>query len=170
MSVSWYRVVDPQSPLFGCDVKGWISEAAIGADDALVIQAMRRIDMVVGDRPYQMIASDGENLGLAIRTDQLEVSAVQDDLIEMTRTHPYGEIISEKKLGDEISLTLVLYGRALQAAYVDGSIVVAKNTWLSSDLQELTDLADYLEAMFKDASSFTLIDFIKSGAFEYGKA
>lgn len=114
----WYRVTDPLSPLFGCDVRGWVSEAAIGPDNALVVEAMRRIDVFVGDRPFQLVATPGENLGLAVRTDQLEESPLQDDIIELTTDSPYGKCVDEEEAtrADDLNLHVTTYERAIQVA------------------------------------------------------
>jgi hypothetical protein len=162
----WYRVIDPQSPLFGCEVRGWISEAAIGADNALVVEAMRRLDMIVGDRPFQMIAAAGDNLGLAIRADQLEVSAVQEDIVEMSRESPYGKFVDEWRYDNDRSgyeLQLVRYEGALQAVLRSEDGIVAKNTWISSESQDLSDLESHLTNMLGSADPANLEIFIQTG-------
>ena len=118
-SVKWWRVVDPLNPLCGCDVKGWDSEAVFGPDDALAVTALRRLDVLVGDRPFQLVAAEGEHLGVAVLREHLEPSPVQDDRIEIGYDNPHGRCLSEVSIpgpdGDE--LRVARYERAIQVAY-----------------------------------------------------
>lgn len=121
VKVKWYRVVDPLSPLYGCDVRGYDAECSFGPDDGLVIQAMRRVDIFVGDRPFQLVAPEGETLGLMILSSQLEPSPIQDEVVELSTELPYGEFLEEVEDGPrgdetEARLTCVAYEERYQIA------------------------------------------------------
>jgi hypothetical protein len=87
----------------------------------LIILAMRRVDVFVGDRPFQLIAPEGETLGLLIMQDRLEPSPLQDDIVELSTDLPYGEFLEEVEdgpRGDETGarLTCVAYEERYQIA------------------------------------------------------
>lgn len=127
----WYRVNDPLSPVYGCDVRGWRAEAVFGPDDALVVIAMRRVDIFVGDRPFQLVAPDGENLGLAVRTDQLVESPIQDEIMETGTDRPYGLCIDESEMrrADGCTIRMARFERAIQVALEDAEgNLLATNT------------------------------------------
>lgn len=129
--MKWFRVVDPLSPLYGCDVRGWESEAAFGPDDALIVTAMRRVDVFVGNRPFQLVAKQGEDLGLAVRTSQLDVSPVQDEIIETGTDRPHGLCLDESEMTrlDGVTLRVARYERATQIALEDpDGVLVATAT------------------------------------------
>lgn len=126
--VKWYRVIDPLSPLYGCDVRGWkknIGSNDLSYDEMLVVCAMRRIDVFVGDRPFQLIAPEGENLGLLIVLQCLEPSPLQDDVVELTTDIPYGEFLEEVEVSrdDGCVLHIVAFERAFQVALLVPSII-----------------------------------------------
>lgn len=130
--VKWYRVIDPLNPLFGCDVRG---EQAVDSRGNpvrfLVIEAMRRIDVFVGDRPFQLIAPEGQNLGLMIREDQLGDSPLQDDVIELSTDLPYGECLDEEHhtRADGLTVHAVTYEHAAQVALLkDGKLLKTRTT------------------------------------------
>lgn len=117
----WFRVTDPLSPLYGCDVRGWRSQAVFGADDALVVTALRRVDVFVGDRPFQLIAPEGEDLGVAVRTEQLQESPLQDETVETGTDRPHGLCLDESEMtrSDGSTLRIARYERATQIAVED---------------------------------------------------
>jgi hypothetical protein len=119
----WFRVTDPLSPLYGCDVRGWRSQAVFGADDALVVIALRRVDVFVGDRPFQLVAREGEDLGIAVRADQLDESPLQDETIETGTDRPHGLCIDESEMSrnDGSTLRIARYERATQIAVEDNN-------------------------------------------------
>lgn len=119
--VKWYRVIDPLSPLYGCDVRGWrkpVGNNEMTIQDFMVIEAMRRVDIFVGDRPFQLVAPDGEMLGLLIDWTQLEPSPLQDEIVELATDMPYGEFLEEVELNREDGCVLHLsaYERLYQVA------------------------------------------------------
>lgn len=120
--VKWFRVIDPLSPLYGCDVRGHCVDCSFGPDDGLVIRAMRRVDIFVGDRPFQLVAPEGETLGLIIISSQLEPSPIQDDIVELSTDLPYGKFLGEVEEGPrnddetEARLTCVAYEKRCQIA------------------------------------------------------
>lgn len=113
----WYRVVDPVNPLCGCDVR--IDDAV--KDDAVYheVVALRRVDVLVGDRPFQLRAPDGQGLGVCVAGSHLEESPIQDDVVEIAYDSPYGKCLDELSIpgpdGDQ--LQIARYERAIQAAY-----------------------------------------------------
>lgn len=116
----WYRVIDPLSPLHGCDVSGreWLVESG---GHLLVIDGVRRVDIFVGDRPFQRMAGAEQNLGLYINFDQLEDSLIQDEVVELARDKPYGIFLNESNMTrlDGHTLRVVQYERATQVALDD---------------------------------------------------
>lgn len=120
---NWYRVVDPLNPLYGCDVSGdraaWDDET----DETLMISVkkMRRVDVFVGDRPFQLIAKEGESLGLWIDVKHLEDSPLQDDVVELDTTRPYGLCLDEAEMTrrDGVTLRIARYENAVQIAIED---------------------------------------------------
>jgi hypothetical protein len=121
-SKKWYRVIDPLSPLHGCDVSGreWLVESG---SHLLVIDGVRRVDIFVGDRPFQRIAGAERHLGLYIEFSQLEDSLIQDEVVELSREKPYGIFLNESSMTrntDGHTLRIVQYERATQVALDDG--------------------------------------------------
>ena len=117
MSEKWYRVSDPISPLYGCDVKGYEIDSMFGPDDGMVLCALRRIDIFKGDRPFQLVAPVGEDLGIIISCDQLCLSPLQDDIVELATDLPYGRFLEESELFvSDLVLNIVTYERAHQVA------------------------------------------------------
>lgn len=120
-TIKWYRVIDPLSPLYGCDVTGY--DAADGAyeipkETYLNLTGMRRVDIFVGDRPFQLMAPKNENLGLMVLFQQLEKSPLQDEIVELATDLPYGEFLEEVELSrkDDCTLHLVAYENLYQIA------------------------------------------------------
>ncbi len=142
--VKWYRVIDPLSPLYGCDVRGYSAECVFGPDDGLVIKAMRRVDIFVGDRPFQLIAPQGETLGLVIDSRQLEPSPLQDETVELATDLPYGEFLEEveDERGDRLRLHSVAYENAYQVALTspEGVIVTRTIQNLNDELIEIREM------------------------------
>lgn len=120
MEKKWYRVVDPLSPLYGCDVTGYRTAWDSDTDETLMIAitAMRRVDVFVGDRPFQLVAKDGESLGLWIDVECLDDSPVQDETVETGTDRPHGICIDESEMerGDGVKLRVARYERATQIA------------------------------------------------------
>lgn len=137
--VRWFRVIDPLSPLYGCDVRGFkkpVGNSAMTVQDFLVIEAMRRVDIFVGDRPFQLVAPSGECLGLLIDWTQLEPSPIQDEIVELSTDLPYGEFLEEVLDEREgLQLHCVAYERAYQVALLgtDPPSVIVSRTLQNSD-------------------------------------
>ncbi len=114
----WFRVVDPLSPLFGCDVTV-IGSTLKGFKH---VMSMRRMDIFVGDRPFQLIAPEGESLGILIKESHLEESPLQVDVIEIGSSRPFGICLDESEMqrGDDLVLHIVNYEQATQIALKDG--------------------------------------------------
>lgn len=119
--VKWFRVIDPLSPLYGCDVRGYDAHESpfdIPKETFLTLTALRRVDVFVGDRPFQLIAPEKENLGLLVLFQQLEPSPLQDDIVELSTDLPYGEFLEEVEdaRGDGAKLHCVAYEQVYQIA------------------------------------------------------
>lgn len=122
--VKWYRVIDPLSPLYGCDVRGYdASEGPYEIPKGTYLNAtgMRRVDVFVGDRPFQLMAPKNENLGLMVLFQQLEPSPIQDEVVELSTELPYGDFLEEVEDGPrgdetEARLTCVAYEERYQIA------------------------------------------------------
>lgn len=145
----WYRVVERLSPLCGCDVRVEVT----GKYDWPLIVALRRVDVFAGDRPYQLVAAEGENLGIAVDPDDLELAPIQDDIVELTTRSPYGECLEESELireGSNLVLRCAFYERASQISLeAQGTGVLASRTFLAEDHGErVAELAD----LFADVS------------------
>jgi hypothetical protein len=115
--VKWFRVVDPLSPLFGSDVR-----CASEEDGWMLIDGLRRVDIFMGDRPFQLLAPEGEDLGLRIDSDCLRESHVQDDVVELVTDRPFGISIDEGEMtrDDGLTLTIARFERAVQVALKAG--------------------------------------------------
>ncbi len=123
----WYRVIDPLNPLFGCDVllsgrAVWNIEWAFDEDVKFYqVIAMRRVDVFVGDRPFQLVAKEGEDLGLMISSCCIASSPIQDETVELTTDRPYGLCIDESEMTrrDGYTLRVARYEQATQVALSD---------------------------------------------------
>lgn len=161
--VKWYRVIDPLSPLYGCDVRGYdASEGPYGIPKGtyLNVSGMRRVDIFVGDRPFQLMAPKNENLGLMVLFQQLESSPIQDEIVELSTELPYGEFLEEVEDGPrgdetEARLTCVAYEELYQIALkwrdpVSSTINVFSRTVLNSAgdiarIREAFNRGDYVD-------------------------
>lgn len=124
----WYRVIDPLNPLYGADVMtGGYTDVIEGDDDREVryydVEALRRMDMFFGDRPFQLVAKKGSNLGLMIHEDAIVESPMQSDVVVTGTDRPHGICLNESdmKRKDGCSLQIVKYERATQIALRDGN-------------------------------------------------
>lgn len=123
----WYRVIDPLSPLYGCDVlldghRVWGVEWAVDADESFYrVVAMRRVDVFVGDRPFQLVAKDGQDLGLMISNACFAASPVQDEIVVTGTDRPHGLCLDESEMTREDGATLRIarYEKATQIAVED---------------------------------------------------
>lgn len=130
--LKWYRVIDPLSPLYGCDVSGYDASnlGQVPSGTYLNLTAMRRIDIFVGDRPFQLVAPKNENLGLMILFQQLEESPLQDELVELSTTRPHGKCVDdsyEVERSDGSRLKIVQYERIFQVALASKSALISSN-------------------------------------------
>lgn len=118
----WHRVIDPLNPLFGCDVLlDWNAATTSKSQVWFSVRGMRRIDVFVGDRPFQLIAPPGENLGITINPEHLEESPLQDDIVELSTDRPFGLCLSEASVlrSDGCCFRIATFERMSQVA-VDG--------------------------------------------------
>ncbi len=125
----WYRVIDPLNPLYGCDVKGVESFSAEGW---LVVGAMRRVDVFVGDRPFQLVDPNG-CLGVLVDIDHLSLSPIQDEVMETATDRPYGLCLNESEMtrGDGVTLRVARYENSTQIAVSggDGKLLATQTIW-----------------------------------------
>ena len=113
----WYRVVDPLNPLCGCDVR--VPRVFIENDLKMaVVDAVRRVDIFVGDRPFQLFAPEGQSLGVWVNVKHLAASPIQDEVVETGADRPYGICIDESEMtrADGVTLRVARYERATQVA------------------------------------------------------
>lgn len=115
---TWYRVTDPLNPLCGCDVR--VETSTLGPSWLHVV-ALRRVDVFLGDRPFQLFAPPEESLGVMIRKAHLEMSPIQDDVVQTATDRPHGICIDESEMtrADGVTLCVVHYERATQIAVKD---------------------------------------------------
>jgi hypothetical protein len=154
MHDSWYRVIDPLSPLFGCDVKGApVVNLGLPMGEYLSISALRRVDVFVGNRPFQLVAPEGLFLGLLIDVEQLELSPIQDDVVELADDRPFGRCIDESEMtrADGLTLRIARYERGQQVALDEGlgGKLLASRTFGAPDGADSTGLRAVIN-MFAD--------------------
>ena len=138
----WFRVIDPLSPLYGCDVRvapdglSLVKPDDFSTRSFATIQALRRVDVFVGDRPFQLVAKDGEDLGLMIERSQLETSPLQNETVETGTDRPHGLCIDESEMtrADGVTLHVVNYERATQIALRDANNQVLASDTIAGDL------------------------------------
>lgn len=147
---NWYRVMDPLSPLCGSDVRGYVVDTVFGADHGLVIQALRRVDVFTGDRPFQLVAGPDEDLGLIVRTEQLQDSPLQDEVIELVTDRPHGRCLDEYELdrSDGVTLRVARFEQAVQVALDDAAGLLLASTTYSGD--RFQERFDSFEEHFRD--------------------
>lgn len=158
----WYRVQgNIGNPLNGCDVQVY-DDPSDSAGIPLLVLALRRIDMIIGDRPYQLRDPDG--LGVYIDRYSLVDSPIQDDVVEIATDSPYGKFIDSNifPLGKDGLITMARYERAVQATYnpVDGD---PKNRTYYGAKGELDQIEMSLMKMHEDGQTEELIYQIVGG-------
>lgn len=143
----WYRVNDPLSPLSGCDVMGDEVPGLAGVFRAILVTAVRRVDVFAGDRPYQRVAAGGGHLGLMLDMAQLVPSPIQDDVVEIATDRPYGAVVEERDhdRSDGLRLRVVEYELLAQLALDD----TATNSVLTSATVSLEASAQIEEAFIE---------------------
>lgn len=113
-SVKWWRVIDPLNPLCGCDV---MIEDLTHEAGFFAVKGLRRMDVLMGDRPFQLINKDG-NVGVMVNFEHLVPSPIQDDVVEIGYDYPNGKCLDEELLCvEEVELRIVRYENAIQVAY-----------------------------------------------------
>lgn len=132
-TVKWWRVVDPLNPLCGCDVRlgtdddevyNKIAEFSTEEDgttgEYVSVTALRKLDVLVGNRPFQLVNRDGD-IGLLIDRSHIEPSPVQDDVVEIGYDLPNGRCVDETVIEgiDGDVLRVATYERAIQVAYCE---------------------------------------------------
>lgn len=161
----WFRVNDPLSPLHGCDVRG--SEAVDVDEDSLgflMIEALRRVDVFVGDRPHQLIAPKGGNLGLMIDMDQLEPSPIQNEIVEIGTDRPFGKCIEEYQLdrADGVAIRVARFETATQIALDDVDGRLARSIVLSGHNDVTLDGLTLMVAFRDGMDVFTLVEIMSA--------
>lgn len=138
---TWYRVTDPLNPLYGCDVYVVGTASGVLSGPMAVISKMRRVDIFVGDRPFQLVAPPDEVLGVMVRVGDLEVSPLQDEKVETGTDRPHGLCIDESEMtrGDGLTLRIARYELATQIAVQD------PNDGLLVSRTETSELRNYWE-------------------------
>lgn len=132
----WFRVIDPLNPLFGCDVEGDLLTVEGVAIGRLEVRKMRRVDITVGDRPFQLVAPARKYLGVTVDIDHLERSPLQDETVELDTSRPFGRCIDESEMTrrDGVTLRIARYENAVQIAIEDAdNSLVATETIADPD-------------------------------------
>jgi hypothetical protein len=138
-SAKWYRVIDPLNPLCGCDVT--IEDE--GDDGFCVVTALRKLDVLMGDRPYQLRVVAGQNLGVSVFGEHLVESPIQDEIVEIAYDLPHGRCVDEQIIeGVDEELRVVTYERAIQVAYgaPEGELYATSTLRGDDRTQRATDL------------------------------
>lgn len=139
----WYRVIDPLNPLCGCDVFG--DEGSNEGGNCLDVRGLRRVDVFVGDRPYQLVAPPGpRGLGISITNDAfnwdgvLVDSPIQNEVIELVTDRPHGKCVEEYQLdrSDGVALRVARFERAVQVALDNDSVLVTSRTYTGNDRED----------------------------------
>jgi len=112
-----------------------VSGERLGARSFLRVTSVRRVDVFQGDRPYQRVAAEGQDLGILIDMAQLVASPIQDDVVEIATDRPYGRCIEERTIDrdDDTRLRIVQYETMAQLALDDlstGLVLVSKTVTL----------------------------------------
>lgn len=130
----WYRVMDPLNPLCGADVL--IEDE--GDNGFCVVTALRRLDVLMGNRTFQLRVPEGQHLGISVLAEHLVESPIQDDVIEIAYDYPNGKCLSEATLdtGDTDELRIARYERAIQVAYGEREGELAATCTLRGDDRE----------------------------------
>lgn len=158
----WYRVNDPLNPLCGSDVlTGEVGRIEGGSRKFWEVIAIRRVDVFVGDRPYQLVAPAGGSLGIMVASDGLVESPIQDEVVEIATDRPYGKCVEERDLdrSDGVRLRVVEYEQMGQVALddADGTLAASGNVTVGgiSRLEEAfrngSDLDEMLELLGAEA-------------------
>lgn len=164
----WWRVVAPDNILFGADVRGNVIPADDGCEVAtLFVRAIRRVDMIVGDRPFQ-VQNLGTGIMIEVNMDNLELSPVQDEVVEISRKSPHGEFQHETtETNGNRHLTIVWYEDAIQIAVTEErgytELTLATNTWMTSDSTERLHITEFATSLFREGAIDELIASIKRG-------
>lgn len=129
----WYRVNDALNPLCGADVlTGDVGHIEGGHRRFYEVLAVRRVDVFVGDRPYQLVAPQGQSLGIMVAGDNLTESPIQDEIVEIATDRPYGAVVEERDhdRSDSLKLRAVEYELMGQVALddTDAGVVLASAT------------------------------------------
>lgn len=155
----WYRVSDGGNPLCGADVK---LGPMLGWEPWYKVVAVRRCDVFLGARPYQMRAAgpDGD-LGLMTNASHLRLSPVQDEEFELATDNPYGDFIDEERLTDVdgAELQLIHFDNAVQCVFrwIDhGTKQKTSNTFFGTG-EELEVKAGQLRVLYDDGEHDNLI-------------
>lgn len=143
--MKWYRVTDALNPLYGCDVRVMKGIVTYHPEDFETtrygrIYAMRRMDLLVGDRPFQLVAPDGEDLGIMISEYCLDESPIQDDVVPTGTDRPHGLCIDESEMTrqDGVTLRIARYERATQIAVEDPEEGLLATT-TTTDVEQVRD-------------------------------
>lgn len=147
----WFRVNEPLSPLHGCDVKGQFRD---DLKTELLICAVRRVDIFMGDRPFQLVAAEGSDLGLWIRANQLEPSRIQDEIVELSTTAPYGKFIKEQTISgkDQANLTVVEYEDGFQIALIYYGVLIGSVFFGKKHVQHAQSMIQKFSELSIDAN------------------
>jgi hypothetical protein len=152
----WYRVIDPLSPLYGSDVllsgeAVWNVAWATDEDEKFYqVIGIRRVDVFLGDRPFQLMAKDGDDLGFLISNTRIASSPIQDNVVVTGTDRPHGICIDETEMTrqDGTTLRIARYERATQIAVEDN------NGDLMATHTDSTEFRDHWEkvivGMFED--------------------
>jgi hypothetical protein len=139
----WYRVIDPINPLYGCDVNGTPLEFPEEFRGLMDVRALRRVDIFVGDRPFQLVAPEGETLGLLISTEHLGECPMQDEIVELVTDRPYGKCLNESQMKrpDGCTFSVAEYEHAVQAAILssNSSVVATRTLFHTTDKRSSFD-------------------------------
>lgn len=137
----WYRVINRFSPLYGCDVFGYTVN--VNSSEFLLVRKLRKIDVVVGDRPLQLVSAPEEDLGILIDMTHVEISPIQDDVVEISSTLPHGKCLDEVELVREdlnAILRCAFYEDASQISLEDNVTgKIFKKTFTGENHGELAD-------------------------------
>lgn len=119
------------NPLCGCDVKTGEEGHLVGASGKFwEVTAIRRVDVFVGDRPFQLVAPPGDSLGIMVANSHLIKSPIQEDITEIATDRPFCKCLEEREhsRGDDLVLRVAEYEGMAQVALDD----TATNSVLTS--------------------------------------
>lgn len=155
----WKRINDPLSPLFGADVRGLEIKVeenyyTHNSDKWFLVTHLRRLDLIVGNKPFQLSGGDDGHIGMIISCDFLIDSPVNEDTIEFDSLPPYGKFLGERleKRLDGLRLESARFENSVQASLFSGDLFIKRMFLKRNNSFDADEVLNQLYDAFKTAS------------------